>query len=272
MPRYVFDPDVVHECALKCLGKPKPEMFDVFADAMEAQYPGVIDRGQPWVYSIAGGAMIQMKLYYASLNEYIMIWGTPINAGGHTGRHLCGFWDTVIDGETHYYAEGQFEKTIYRPGDRIYVGPGEVRGMDFTSGIWAVEYERGPLPTSIPFGIADELFSCLDWLTAAQTVSLYADLVCQSLGRSFAEAPLGLGAPATAVTTAVSRLARRLTWWLQPPKPDAVIPRDNRPWRFGTWSADDIAAVHAPRDRADQFDREPPGQQPFHHKGEHAIA
>jgi hypothetical protein len=251
---YVFDPDVVHECALKCLGKPKPEMFDAFADAMEAQYPDVLDRGQPWVYSIAGGAMIQMKLYYASLTEYIMIWGTPINAGGHTGRHLCGFWDTVIDGETWYYAEGQFE-----------------RGMDFTKGVWAVEYERGPLPTSIPFGIADELFSCLDWLTAAQTVSLYADLVCQSLSRQLREAPYGLGTPAAAVTGAVARAARRLTWWLQPPKPSAAIPRDNRPWRFGTQSGE-AGAIHAPHDRADEPDREPPRQHPFQHQGEHAIA
>lgn len=268
---YVFDPDVVHECALRCLGHRKPEMFNVFADALEERYPGVLDRGQPWIYSIAGGAMIQMKLYYASLSEYIMIWGTPINAGGHTGRHLCGFWDTVIDGETHYYAEGQFEKTIYRPGDRIYVGPGEVRGMDFTSGVWAVEYERGPLPTSIPFGLADVTFSCLDWLTAAQTVSLYADLVCQSLGRSFREAPMGVGAPLAAVTGAVSSVARRLTWFLQPPRPSARIPRDNPPWRFGTTSASD-AAVHAAHDRADEPDRDLARQHPFHHKGEHAIA
>ena len=28
---YVFDPDTVHECALACLGKPKPAMFDAFA-------------------------------------------------------------------------------------------------------------------------------------------------------------------------------------------------------------------------------------------------
>jgi len=58
-----------------------------------------------------------MKLYYASTSEYIMIWGTPIGSEGHSGRHFAGFWDTVIDGETWYYAEGQFEKTIYKPGD-----------------------------------------------------------------------------------------------------------------------------------------------------------
>ena len=32
-------------------------------------------------------------------------------------------------------------------GDRIYVGPGQACGMNFTNGVWAVEYERGPLPT-----------------------------------------------------------------------------------------------------------------------------
>ena len=37
MPNYVFDPEVVHECALAAIGKPKPAMFDAFADAMEAR-------------------------------------------------------------------------------------------------------------------------------------------------------------------------------------------------------------------------------------------
>ena len=146
MGKYLFDPDVVHECAMQCLGKPKPEMFDVFAQALAARHPNILDFSQPWIYSIAGGAMIQMKLYYASLNEYIMIWGTPIGSEGHSGRHFAGFWDTVIDGETWYYGEGQFEKSVYLPGDRIYVGPGQARAMNFTNGVWAVEYARGLLP------------------------------------------------------------------------------------------------------------------------------
>jgi len=131
MPNYVFDPDVVHEAALVCLGKKKPEMFDAFGREMAARYPGIIDQGQPWVYSIAGGAMIQMKLFYASLTEYIMIWGTPIGSEGHSGRHFTGFWDTVIDGETWYYGEGQFEKSVYKPGDRIYVGSRHLLDMLF---------------------------------------------------------------------------------------------------------------------------------------------
>ncbi len=178
---YLFDPDVIHACGLAGLGKPKPEMFDAVARAMEGRYPGRIDYGQPWIYSIAGGAMIQMKVYYASLTEYLMIWGTPIGSEGHSGRHACGFWDTVLDGEAWYFAEGQFEKRVYRPGDRIYVGPGQARGMNFTDGVWALEYERGPLPLSLPFGLADELLSTLDFSTAAQTIGVYASLMGRHL-------------------------------------------------------------------------------------------
>jgi len=174
---YLFDPDVVHECALAGIGKPKPAMFDAIADAMEDRYPGRIDRSQPWLYSIAGGAMIQMKLYYASVFEYLMIWGTPIGSEGHSGRHAVGFWDTVIDGETWYYAEGQFEKKVYKPGDRIWVGPGQARAMNFTDGVWAVEYARGPLPLSVPFGIADEILSTLDFATAGLTLGMYMSLI-----------------------------------------------------------------------------------------------
>jgi hypothetical protein len=174
---YIFDPEVIHECALKGLGHPKPEMFDVIARAIDDHYPGHIVHDQPWIYSIAGGAMIQMKLYFASLGEYVMIWGTPIGSEGHSGRHRVSFWDTVVDGETWYFAEGQFEKRIYRPGDRIFVGKGQACGMNFTEGVWAVEYARGPLLLSLPFGLADELFSTLDFTAALQTVALYTYLI-----------------------------------------------------------------------------------------------
>jgi C-8 sterol isomerase len=174
---YVFDPEIIDECSLLGIGHPKPEMFDIIAQAIEERYPGYIYHDQPWLYSIAGGAMIQMKLYFASLYEYIMIWGTPIGSEGHSGRHHVAFWDTVIDGETWYYAEGQFEKRVYRPGDRIYVGKRQACGMNFTDGVWAVEYARGPIYRSIPFGLADELLSARDFLAAKQTIAIYATLI-----------------------------------------------------------------------------------------------
>ncbi len=220
MGKYLFDPDVVHECAMQCLGKPKPEMFDVFAQALAARHPNILDFSQPWIYSIAGGALIQMKLYYASLNEYIMIWGTPIGSEGHSGRHFAGFWDTVIDGETWYYGEGQFEKSVYLPGDRIYVGPGQARAMNFTNGVWAVEYARGLLPLSIPFGIADEILSCLDFLTVVRTLSIYTDLVFRNVRRR-------LGVVAGFPAAAIAAVARAVTRRLAPPPEVDTIPKDN---------------------------------------------
>jgi C-8 sterol isomerase len=230
MPNLVFDPEIVHACALKSLGLPKAAMLDAFADAMEERYPGVLDRTQPWVYSIAGGAMIQIKLYYASIFEYVMIWGTPIGSEGHSGRHRSGFWDTVIDGEMWYFAEGELERRVYKPGDRVYVGPGQACGMKFTDGVWAVEYQRGLLPASVPFGLADELLSCLDVQTAAQTLSLYTDLVCQHYGRTLGAAPGPFGPAAKLATSVVGGAARKVTDWLKPPPTVLEMPRDNPRW------------------------------------------
>jgi hypothetical protein len=148
-----------------------------------------------------------------------MIWGTPIGSEGHSGRHMAGFWDTVLDGEAWYYGEGEFEKTVYKPGDRIYVGPGQARAMDFRDGVWAVEYARGFIPYSLPFGVLSEILGCLDWVTVTQTFTLYADLVAQATAqrRPMLRTPLNLFAGA----------ARMLTNRLVPPPEVPSIPKDN---------------------------------------------
>ena len=199
-------------------------MFEVFAKELESHYPGALDFSQPWIYSIAGGAMIQMTLYYASLTEYVMIWGTAIGSEGHSGRHFTGFWDTVIDGEAWYYSEGRFEKAVYKPGDRIYVGPFQSCAMNFTDGVWAVEYARGILPVSLIFGIADEIISCLDFLTVLRTLLLYADLLPRSLSYSFPflKWPMWL----------VSFIPKHLNKLLIPPPEVNKMPKKNLWWFF----------------------------------------
>jgi hypothetical protein len=227
MIRSIFDPEVIDECALAGIGRKKPEMFDVIAREIEKRYPGRIDHDQPWIYSIAGGAMIQMKLYFASLHEYIMIWGTPIGSEGHSGRHRVSFWDTVIDGEAWYYAEGQFEKRIYRPGDRIFVGRGQAAGMNFTDGVWAVEYARGPLMMSLPFGLADELLSTLDYTAALQTVAIYSSLIARHWTAPYNHDYPLLVPYKRIVGSLMKLLWPRVTRALTPPPP-IEIPRPRR--------------------------------------------
>ncbi len=238
MVPYLFDPDVIDECAMACLGLPKPQMFDRFASEADRRYPGLIDDNQPWIYSIAGGAMIQMKLYFASLHEYVMIWGTPIGSEGHSGRHHVAFWDTVIDGEAWYYAEGQFEKRVYRPGARIYVGKGQACGMSFTDGVWAVEYARGPLTRSLPFGLADELVSARDFVAAKQTLSIYATLIGRHWS-SEANRAYPLLVPLKRLLGAIMRsVGTRITKRLMPPPP-RELPRRSEPEGDGR--------IHGPR-------------------------
>jgi hypothetical protein len=94
--------------------------------------------------------------------------------------------------------------------------------MNFTNGVWATEYARGFIPASVPFGIASEIFVCWDFLTAAQTLSLYADLMSQSLGQKFARVkPL---------TDTVSWLANKVTNALVPAPECSAIPRKNIRW------------------------------------------
>lgn len=194
MARYVFDPRVIHEISCKHLEQPLEQMFDAIAAELEERYPGAIVNSHPWIYNNAGGVMLEMKLLYASTTEYIMLWGTPIGSEGHTGRHLAEFYDTVLDGEAWYYQEGEFTRSVYKPGDHIFLGKGQSAGMHYPDHVWMVEYARGVLPTLIPFGLADALSSTLDFKTAWQTLAIYLSLVMRTFSRG---QKLAIGALAT---------------------------------------------------------------------------
>lgn len=181
MTKYIFDPDVIHEIASKSIGLPYAQMFESIIEAVSARYPGEIDNSQPWIFSNAGGAMIQVKFLYASTKEYLMLFGTPVGTEGHSGRHLAEFYDTVLDGEAWYYHEGQFVRDVYKTGDRIFVGKGQSAGMHIPDHVWMIEYARGALPLLLPFGLADSLFSTLDFKTVARTLAIYISLSTRRL-------------------------------------------------------------------------------------------
>jgi ERG2 and Sigma1 receptor like protein len=184
MTSYVFDPYVIHEISSKHLEQPLEQMFANIIAELSERYPGAIDDSQPWIFNNAGGVMLQMKLLHASLKEYVMIWGTPIGSEGHTGRHLVEFYDTVLDGEAWYYQEGQFTRTVYTPGDHVFLGKGQSAGMHYPDHVWMIEYARGPLPSLLPFGLADALLSTLDFKTALQTLMIYFSLVMRQFSKS----------------------------------------------------------------------------------------
>jgi C-8 sterol isomerase len=178
MTKYRFNPDDIHQLAAETIAQqlPRAQMFDVLINKLRDRYPKWIHPEQPWIYNNAGGAMIQMKMLYASSKEYILLFGTPIGTEGHSGRNPAEYYDTVLDGEAWYYHEGQFEREVHKTGDRIYVARRQSAGMHIPDHVWMIEYARGALPRLMPFGLADILFSTLDYHTLRQTLKVYIGL------------------------------------------------------------------------------------------------
>ena len=212
MTNYVFDPKVIDAVSRKHLGKPLEQMFADITNELAEHYPGQIDPAQPWIFNNAGGVMLQMKLYHASTKEYIMIWGTPIGSEGHTGRHLAEFHDTVLDGEAWYYKEGQLARDVYKPGDYVLIRKGESAGMHYPDHVWMIEYARGSMVALFPFGLADGLFSTLDYKTIWNTLIVYFTLLGKTLTarqKTFALGTLAAAVPALLLTSLLGTRRKR---------------------------------------------------------------
>jgi len=181
LPGCVFDPDTIHEAAMKGVGLPTPAMLEAIVNGLQAAYPGKIDRSQPWLFSNSGGAMIQMKLLYASARELVMLFGSPVGTCGHSGRHRVDFYDTFTAGEVWYYGAGQLDRTAFGPGDRAILPKGQAVGFFVPDHFWGLEYARGPLGTMFPFGLADSFTSTLDVRTVAAVFKTFAKLNLRSL-------------------------------------------------------------------------------------------
>jgi C-8 sterol isomerase len=176
MPRLtVFDPETLHEIAKWAAGLACDERVSSVKRRLMETYPGHIFGPTEWLFSNAGGAMYAFTVFHASLTEYLILFGTPVGTRGHTGRHLAAIWDFVIDGELWYFDEDNpFQRLVHRAGDRYCLAPGRSQGLAIQDHAWVLEYGRGFIPSLLPFGLADSLFSTLDFRTIYRSLSLYA--------------------------------------------------------------------------------------------------
>ena len=181
---YVFDPKELERCAAAGIGKSSEAAFDAVTAALAERYPNHIDAGpREWILNNAGGAMGQLTLLHASLSEYVLLFGTPIGTEGHSGRYRTEVWDWVFSGEMWCYLEGEGERSVYGPGSTAYLPADGVKGYRIPEHAWMLEYARGPIPSMLPFGLADTAVSTLDFRTFGRTVRRYGSLVVRSLAR-----------------------------------------------------------------------------------------
>ena len=181
---YVFDPEILAECARAGHDLPLTERLGAVQRAVLERYPDDIDGGPlRWIFNNAGGAMGEMALLHSSLSEYVLLFGSPIGTEGHSGRYRTEVWDFMLEGEMWCYTEGQAERSVYHPGDTAYLGAAQAKGYRIPDHAFMLEYSRGPIPTMLPFGLLDTALSTLDTATALRTLRAYGGGVVRSLLR-----------------------------------------------------------------------------------------
>jgi hypothetical protein len=179
---YLFDPKELHEVAKIALEKKsRVELLASVEEQLATRYPKHITRDNPWLFNNAGGAMGQIKLLHCSLSEYILIFGTPIGTEGHSGRYTTEVYDFMLEGEMWCFHSGEFERTVFKPGDLAYLGPDAAKGYSVPNSAFMLEYARGPIPTMLPFGLGDTVFSTRDHATLRKTLWYYGKMCVKEL-------------------------------------------------------------------------------------------
>ncbi len=180
-PRYVFEPGDIQAIAKDVSALPSDQAITSIVDKLNTRYPGKIKTDLHWVFNYTGGTLGQMALLYASLDEYVLIFGTPIGSEGFSGRYAqMDVYDCMFAGEMWTYLEGQLEKTVYMPGDCALLKRGEAKGYLMKENTWMLEYTRGFIPASLPIGAFAPLSLTADWHNFWNILSDYAGLVLRS--------------------------------------------------------------------------------------------
>ena len=180
-----LDPDVLGEIVQEVVGMglPHDQMLYAVTEALDKRYPKLnILKERRWSWSNAGGAMLQISFLYGSLTEYLVFAHTAIGTEGHSGIYQSKLWDWVLEGEMWRHRLGDSERTIHRKGD-VSLLPRGGNGEAFCAkdNLTVLEYCRGPVPLMMPFGLADSIFSTLDFKSVRDQSWTYTKLCTKQL-------------------------------------------------------------------------------------------
>ncbi|XP_040977518.1 uncharacterized protein LOC121233006 isoform X5 [Aquila chrysaetos chrysaetos] len=156
--RYEFTPAEIAQLARHHAGLDHELAFSKIIVELRKKHPGHIlpDEDLQWMFVNAGRWMGSMCLLHASLTEYVLLFGTAVDTGGHSGRYWADISNTVISGTFQQWKEGTTRSEIYYPGKRSSHGALQAVSMSWDMiALWA-----GPLLSQslfLPAGRSQEL-------------------------------------------------------------------------------------------------------------------
>lgn len=180
---YVFTVAELEEIAAIRPDLPLGERWELMRAELAQRHPGKIAETLHWTFNAAGNVVCQIAIVAASPREYVAFFGTPVGATGFSGRYnKSNVWDIMVQGEMWTCVPGQFDYTVYVPGQTGYLARGNGKVFRYGPGTWMIDYARGNILTMFPFGvIAPAVYNTLDVKSAMEQFTDYAGLVIKGM-------------------------------------------------------------------------------------------
>ncbi|NXW10824.1 SGMR1 protein, partial [Fregetta grallaria] len=175
--RYEFTPTEIAQLARHHAGLDHELAFSKIIVELWKKHPGHIlpNEDLQWVFVNAGRWVGSMCLLHTSLTEYVLLFGTAIDTGDHSGQYWADISDTIISGTFWQWKEGTTRNEIY--WDTIVHQAGEAMSVQWSAGTWMVEYSQGFIPSTLAFALTDTLFSAQDFVTLFYTLRIYHRII-----------------------------------------------------------------------------------------------
>lgn len=179
---FVFEPEQLQKIVNRHKDLPLDNALKAIHSDLQSEYPSKIMDQYRFIFNDAGGALGQVAILYASSNEYLIFFGSPIPTGGFSGRYQdADFYDIMINGEMTTVIEGQTSSQLYRPGDLAVLKRGVAKGYRIDKSGWMLEYSRGKMLSNFAFGvIGPAMFITMDWASAFAQIKDFGSAMIKS--------------------------------------------------------------------------------------------